>query len=179
MKVINYGEKMKDKKLPENYGVFCDEHYSLGMKDGKPYFTADGKYYELSCQPYEPCLHIKDEGGTIAYIHNAFDPYYVIEAFYLGNTVEAITGKIYGPKEFCEMLAYAAGYLSDTDISYVEGAVAVEKLKALGANCPQNAVFCAELGVRAISDRFSHSKKREERVMYTEDGKVYVRIKNR
>ena len=33
------------------------------------------------------------------------------------------------------------------------------------------------VGGRKISGAFSHSKKRKERVMVTEEGKVYVRIK--
>ena len=156
--------------------AYRDDHYVLGQKSGKPILSVDGKIYLLSCHPYEPCTYIKDNGVLVAVIHNAFDPIVVLKAFAKGNTVDSISGKVYEPKEFCEMLAFVANNLYDTDISYVEGAMAVEKLKTMGATSPETAVDVKDLGVRAISDRFSHSKKLTERVMYTEDGKVYVRI---
>ena len=156
--------------------VYQDERYTLGQKDTSPYLTADGKTYMLSCHPYEPCTYIRDGERLVAVIHNAFDPLDVMEAFAKGKTVTSISGKVYDAKAFCVMIEYAARYLYDTDISYVEGALAVKKLKELGATSPETAVPVTSLGVRSISDRFSHSKKRKERVMYTEEGKVYVRI---
>ena len=157
--------------------VYSDDKYVLGQKDAEPYLTADGKVYSLSCHPYEPCTYIKNGGVLVSVIHNAFDPSVVLNAFAKGKTVDSISGKIYEAKEFCEMLTFAANNLYDTDISYVEGAMAVAKMKAMGAVTPESAVDVRELGVRKISDRFSHSKKLDERVMYTEEGKVYVRIK--
>ena len=157
--------------------AYRDDHYVLGQKGGKPFLAADGKVYSLSCHPYEPCTYIRDGGTLVAIIHNAFDPVAVLEAFAKGKAVISISGKAYKGKEFCEMLAFAANNLYDTDIGYVEGAMAVEKLKAMGATGPETAVDVKELGVRKISDRFSHSKKLTERVMYTEEGKVFVRIK--
>ena len=165
------------KEITDDIEVYRDDRYVLGLQDGIPYLVADEKHYELSCHPYEPCTYIKEGGVPVAVIHNAFDPDAVLKAFSCGKTVEAITGKQYTPKEFCVMLAFAAERLFDTDIGYVEGAIAVEKLKVLGAISPETAVYCADIGVRTISDRFSHSKKLTERVMYTEDGKVYLRIK--
>ena len=159
--------------------VYSDDRYVLGQKDGEPYFVADGKMYSLSCHPYEPCTCIKNGGVLVAVIHNAFDPSAVLKAFAKGKTVDSISSKVYEAKEFCEMLAFAANNLYDTDISYVEGAMAVERLKAMGAVTPETAVDVRELGVRKISDRFSHSKKLDGRVMYTEEGMVYVRIKKR
>ena len=55
--------------------------------------------------------------------------------------------------------------------------MAIEKMKELGATSPERAVGMDELGVKTISDIFSHSKKLAERVMRTENGKVYVQIK--
>lgn len=156
--------------------VYQDERYTLGQKDTSPYFTVDGETYMLSCHPYEPCTYIRDGERLVAVIHNAFDPLDVMEAFAKGKTVTSISGKVYDAKAFCVMIEYAARYLYDTDISYVEGALAVKKLKELGAISPETAVPVTSLGVRSISDRFSHSKKLKERVMYTEEGKVYVRI---
>jgi hypothetical protein len=99
-----------------------------------------------------------------------------MRTFAKGKTVTSISGKVYDVKAFCVTTEYAASYLYDTDISYVEGALAVKKLKESGATSPETAIDVTSLGVRSISDRFSHSKKRKERVMYTEEGKVYVRI---
>ena len=156
--------------------VYQDERYTLGQKDTSPYFTADGKTYLLSCHPYEPCMYIRDRERLVAVIHNAFNPLDLMEAFAKGKTVTSISGKVYDVKAFCVTIEYAASYLYDTDISYVEGALAVKKLKESGATSPETAIDVTSLGVRSISDRFSHSKKRKERVMYTEEGKVYVRI---
>ena len=111
-----------------------DERYALSRKDGKAYLTADGKTYCLSCHPYEPCMYISDARGIVSVVHNAFDPIAVLESFAHGQTVEAVTGTRYDPLAFCEMLAFAVERFSDTDIGYVEGAMAVERLKAMGAN---------------------------------------------
>ena len=154
--------------------VYRDNCHVLGRKDGKPFFTAGGKTYYLSCHPYEPCTYIRDGGTLVSVIHKAFDPDSVMKAFAKGNTVDSITGKVYDAKEFCEMLAFAVNKHYDTDIGYVEGAMAVEKLKALGATSPETAVDVKYLGVRTISDRFSHSRKLTARVMYTGDGKAYL-----
>ena len=158
--------------------VYRDDRYVLGQTAGGPYLEADGKVYSLSCHPGEPCTYIKSNGAPVAVIHNAFDPSVALQAFAKGKTVNSVSGRVYEAKEFCEMLAFAASRFYDTDISYVEGALAVEKLKTMGATDPETAVDIRELGVRKISDRFSRSRKLTERIMYTEDGKVYVRIKN-
>ena len=110
-------------------------------------------------------------------IHNAFDPDHVIDAFAKGENVGSITGKSYNAKEFCRMIEYAVDDLYDTDIAYVEGAIAVEKLKFLGATSPERAVDLKTLDVNSINERFSHSKKLDACVMYTENGKVYLKIK--
>ena len=153
-----------------------DARLAFGRKDGTAYLTADGKTYVLSCHPYEPCTYISDGNGILTVIRNAFDPFAVLEAFARGQTVEAITGRRYDLQAFCEMLVFAAERFRDTDIGYVEGAMAVERLKAMGATTEETAVELSRVGVRTISDRFTHSKKRAERVQYTQDGKVYVRI---
>ena len=157
--------------------VYRDDSYVLGEKDGKPFFAVNGKIYSLSCHPYEPCTYIKNDGVSVAVIHNAFDPFDVLKAFAKGTAVDSISGKVYEAKEFCEMLAFVINKLYDTDISYVEGAMAVEKLKEMNATDPETAVDVKDLGVRVISDRFSPSRKLTERVMYRPDGKVYLRIK--
>ncbi len=160
-----------------NAVVYRDERYVLGLGSGQPYLIAEGKRYSLSCHPYEPCTYVEDESGVILTIHNAFDPQHVLEAFSQERTVASITGKKYGPREFCVMLAFAAERFSDTDISYVEGSMAIDALEKKGAVSPETAVDVETLGVRRISDSFSHSKKLTRRVMYTEDGRVWLRIR--
>ena len=91
--------------------VYDDGHYVLGQKNGVPYLKTNGRIYTLSCHPYEPCLYIKDENGVMTAVHNAFDPSYVIEAFYNGVTVTSITGCEYSAIDFCRMVEYAANSL--------------------------------------------------------------------
>ena len=157
--------------------VYQDKRYTLGQKDNHPFLAVDGRIYQLSSHPYEPCTFIKDGDKLISAIHNAFNLPDALKTFAKGNTVTLISGKAYDAKAFCTLVEFAAERLYDTDISYVEGALAVEKLKEMKALSPETAVDVRTLGVRTISDRFSHSKKLAERVLYTEDGKAYVRIK--
>ncbi len=163
-------------ECPEG-AVFKDADYELGAEGGEVYLTARGRRYGLSCQPQEPCTYISCDGKPYAVIHNGFDPAIAVRAFASGRTVSSASGKEYGAEEFCGTIAFAAENCPDADVSYVEGALAVRRLIAMGATCPEKAVDAAALGLRRISDRFSRSKKLKERVMYTGDGKVYVRIK--
>ena len=112
--------------------VYKDERYTLGLKDKDPYLTVDGKTYQLSCHPYEPCTYIREGERLVSVIHNAFDPTYVIEAFSKGETVASISGKLYDAKSFCTLIAFTADSLCDTDISYAESALAVKELKESG-----------------------------------------------
>ena len=108
----------------KNVIVYQDERYTLGQQEKTPYLTVEGKTYQLFSHPYEPCTYIKDGDRLVTVIHNAFDPLSVLEAFEEGNYVNAITGKAYDPKAFCVMLEFAANHFYDTDISYIEGALA-------------------------------------------------------
>ena len=75
--------------------VYRDARYTLGQASGTPYLLADGRRFHLRCHPYEPCLYIADEYGCITTVHNAFDPFDVLEAFHTGHTITAITGREY------------------------------------------------------------------------------------
>ena len=59
------------------------------------------------------------ENGVLTAVHNAFDPSYVIEAFYNGQTVTSITGYEYSAIDFCRMVEYAA-YSVDINIDGAE-----------------------------------------------------------
>ena len=160
-----------------NMIVYLDERYALFQEREKVFVSIDGKCYRLFCYPYEPITYIDMGSGSFVSIHNAFDPYNVIKSFAKGYSVRSISGKEYDAEEFCKMLEFMIDHYTDTDISYLEGAMAVKKLKELSATSPETAVKLQELGVRTISDNFSHSRSLDERVMYTDDGKVYLRIK--
>ena len=89
--------------------VYRDGRYTLGQRNERPYLIANGERLTLSCHPYEPCLYITDENGCKTSVHNAFDPFDVLDAFSRGETVTSITGREYDALDFCRMVEYAAG----------------------------------------------------------------------
>ncbi len=133
--------------------------------------------YQVCSHPYEPCTYLIRNGNIETTIHDAFEESSIRRVAEKKGTIRAITGTEYDADKICRLLAFAAKNCPNHDISYVEGKLAIEKMKGLGATSPETAVDMSELGVRTISDAFSHSKKLTERVMRTESGKVYLRIK--
>ena len=89
--------------------VYRDGRYTLGQQNDRPYLIANGERLTLTCHPYEPCLYITDEGGCKTAVHNAFDPFDVLDAFSRGKTITSITGREYDARDFCRMVEYAAG----------------------------------------------------------------------
>lgn len=156
--------------------LYEEEGLALTEKDGELFLRIGEESCLLACHPYEPCTRLYRGESLCAAIHNAFTAE-EIRTLAKGGTARAVTGSEYDVGRLCRLLAFAVKNCPDCDISYAEGAVALEGLKALGALSPETAVSPSAVGVRRISDAFSHSKKRKERVMITEEGKVYVRIK--
>ena len=99
--------------------VYRDWRYTLGQQNGFPYLIANGERLTLTCHPYEPCLYITDENGCKTAVHNAFDPFDVLDAFGRGETITSITGREYDALDFCRVVEYAAG-ISDISISDAE-----------------------------------------------------------
>ena len=99
--------------------VYRDWRYTLGQQNGFPYLIANGERLTLTCHPYEPCLYITEENGCKTAVHNAFDPFDVLNAFSRGETIGSITGREYDALDFCRMVEYAAG-MSDISISDAE-----------------------------------------------------------
>ena len=99
--------------------VYRDGRYTLGQKNERPYLFADGEEYALTCHPYEPCLYITDKNGNMTAVHNAFDPFDVLECFHRGDILTSITGFEYDAADFCRMAEYAAGMM-DISISEAE-----------------------------------------------------------
>ena len=156
--------------------LYGEEGLTLTEKDGALFLRIGEESFRLSCYPYEPCTRLYRGESLLASIHNAFSEE-EIRALAGGGTARAVTGSEYDVGRLCRLLAFAAENCPDCDLGYAEGAVALEGLKALGALSPETAVSPSAVGVRKISDAFSHSKRRKERVLYTPEGKVYVRIK--
>ena len=157
--------------------LYREEGLALTEEDGKLFLRAGTEVYRLESHPYEPCAYLYRGEDLFAVIHNAFTTETIGSLATNGGTISAVTGSRYDIGRVCRLLAYAAENGLNCDIGYAEGAVALEGLKALGALSPETAVYPSAVGVRKISDAFSHSKRRKERVMYTEDGRAYVRIK--
>ena len=149
----------------------------LLVVDGKLCLRDGTELYQVCSHPYEPCTYLLRSGNIDTTIHNAFEETSIRRIAENKGTLRAVTGAIYDADRICRLLAFAAKNCPNHDISYVEGKMAIEKLKELGATSPETAVNMSEFGVRTISDAFSHSKKLTERVMRTQSGKVYVQIK--
>ncbi len=156
--------------------LYREEGLALTEEEGTLSLRVGEESYRLSSHPYEPCTCLYRGDSPSAVVHNAFTVG-EIRALAEGGTIMAVTGSEYDVGRLCRLLAFAAEHCPDCDIGYAEGAVALEGLKALGALSPETAVSPSDVGVRKISDAFSHSKRRKERVLYTPEGKVYVRIK--
>ena len=159
--------------------ILYDEDDTVLVKNGNDlYFIAGDDMYMIGSNGYEPCTYLIRDGKVCIFIHNAFTEREILMAAEQGSTLTSITGNKYDIGRVCRLLAYAAANLSDASIDYVEGKLAIEKMKELGAFSPETAVSCSSLGIRMISSCFSHSKRLNERVMTTDDGKVYLKIKN-
>lgn len=150
---------------------------SIALAAEELVFVCKDEAYTLGCIPNEPCTLLIKGDNVFAIVHNAFAAEEIRAAAEIGESVSAVTGSLYDAKRICETLAFAAENRFDGDLGYIEGKLAVERLKSLGAFDEASAVSPAELGVRTIGSEFSHSKKLDERVMYTAEGKAYVRIK--
>ena len=157
--------------------LYRGEDLALTEEDGKLFLRAGTEVYRLESHPYEPCAYLCRGEDLLAVIRNAFTTETIGSLAKNGGTISAVTGSRYDIGRVCRLLAYAAENGLNCDIGYAEGAIALEELKKLGALSPETAVSSSAVGVRKISEAFSHAKKRKERVMVTEEGKVYVRIK--
>ena len=157
--------------------LYREGELALTEENGELILHAGEGVYRLASHPYEPCTYLYQGETLRAAVHNAFTLEELRALAEQGGAVRAVTGSEYDVGRACRLLAYAAENCPDRDLSYAEGAIALEDLKALGALSPETAVKPEAVGVRRIGDAFSHSKKRKERIMETEDGRVYVRVK--
>ena len=100
----------------ENITVFYDSTYKL-LKSGDSYYLYKGnKSFKLTSHPYEPCTYI--EGRCI---HNAFEITYVFESFLNKEIITSISGREYGPREFCDLVyVMIENNLDNENIDYIE-----------------------------------------------------------
>ena len=116
---------MKDLLEKQNnrntFVVYKNERYTLGLENDTPYIIIDGKCYIFGCHPYEPCLYITDENVFTTAVHNAFEPFYVLDSFKRGQTITSVTGFEYDAKDFCQMVDYAK-FMGDIGIDDAERA---------------------------------------------------------
>lgn len=105
--------------------ILPDPKHGIIKRKGKDViFLYRGVEYELTDQPYEPCLYIKKDGAIFRTLHNAFTAYDLPEYFAQGNSLTAIDGKKYGKKDFCKVLAAAIdGDRSEMDFTFAAGLV--------------------------------------------------------
>lgn len=157
--------------------LYSVKNIALMDVDGELCLRDGGNLYRIHSHPYAPCTYLVRERNIAATIHNAFESSTIRRVVEERQPICAVTGAEYDADRICRFLAFAARLCPNHDIGYVEGKMAIEKMKEIGATSPESAVGMDELGVRTISDVFSHSKKLAERVMRTGNGKVYVQIK--
>ena len=157
--------------------LYREGDLALTEAEGELFLRTGTEVYRLESHPYETCTFLYRGDHLLAAVRNAFTLEEIRALAEQGGAVRTVTGNEYDVGRVCRLLAFAAERCPDCDVGYAEGALALEELKALGALSPETAVSPSAVGVRKISDAFSHSKKRKERVMVTKEGKVYVRIK--
>ena len=175
-----------DKRLIENEPnkpvksvktLYAKGELELLKADDALLFRCGSQTYRLASHPYEPCTYLLRGEETAAAIHNAFTVEEIRSLAEKSAAIRSVTGNEYDTGRICRLLALAASACPDADIGYLEGRIAINEMKAIGALSPETAVPLRVLGLKSISDRFSRSKGLTERVMYTEDGRVYLRIK--
>ena len=125
--------------------VYEDARFTLGQKDGEAYLTADGRTYILTCHPYEPCLLITDENGSLTALHNSFEPLGALDVFRGGGTLTSITGLEYDARDFCELVAYAVGMV-DVQIDDAERVFCGRPKKKSAQNAADTAADTADTG---------------------------------
>ena len=155
--------------------IYYNDGRIVLVEDNDLYLIVQGLVYQIGSHGYEPCTYLIREGMINTTIHNAFTSETILSLARDNKTCKAITGTVYDLGRMCRMLAFASSF-ADCSIDYVEGKMAIERLKELGATSSETAVELAMTGIDYIPSAMSHSKRLNERMMKTPDGKVYVRI---
>lgn len=100
-------------KLPDPANGF------LKYKDNRVWYQYKETEYELTDQPYEPCLYIKKDEKILHALHNAFSTEDLPQRFAQGEILHGIDGKDYDYETFCKVLAKTIeSQRSDMDFPY-------------------------------------------------------------
>ncbi len=148
----------------------------LAEADGKLVLCAGIVAYTITSSPQEPCTYLHRDGQQIAVIHNAFNVSEIYGLAETGKKLHTISGNDYDIGSLCQMLAIAGKTVTDCSIDYLEGLVAMEKMKKMGATSPETAVHVSKLGIRQFSACFTHSKKWRKVLCQTPNGKYYLKL---
>lgn len=98
-----------------------DYHYGmLFEKDGELFLDYLGKVFQITSQPYEPCLYLSVDKKVCSCIHNAFNASEISALAKEGGFITSATGIKYDINRMCYFLAYASQSIADADISYAE-----------------------------------------------------------
>ena len=165
------GRRVRDVRL-----LYREGELALAEAEGELCFLDGALAYQVTSHPCEPCTHLRRQGETKAVIRSAFERDRMLDVARNGGALRAVTGSEYDAGRLCRLLSCAVRSCPDCDMGYAEGRLAVEQMKAMGALSPETAAAPEALGVRGVDSAFSHSRRLTERVMRTEDGRLYVRI---
>ena len=160
----------------KDFTVYFDSDYIILAEADKKLYLYNGLIYRISSYGGEPCTYLLYEGKVSTAIHDFFEEKIIRNLAKQGGTIKSATGTDYDLDKLCHFLDLASDFPS-CFIGYIEGQMALEKLKELGATSYEKAVPLEMSGINYLPASVSRSKRLKERLMQTKDGKVYVRIK--
>jgi hypothetical protein len=101
--------------------LFKSDNYALLLYKDDLVFQIDGEEYNLSSQPYEPCLYISKDDKIIRIIHNSFTTDEIISSIEDGLKISAITGTLFDTHMICELLSFTINNsFYEVDLGYLE-----------------------------------------------------------
>ena len=142
--------------------------------DGRLHLMDGSMDWTIGSHPRDPTTYLSEGDDVRVTIRNAFDETEIRRVAAHGGTTTSISGNEYDAGRLMRLLALAVRLGPDTDISRLEDAMAVEALRAAGATGPDAAVRPEDIGFRSIQESRGRPGKPSERVMRTDDGRVYL-----
>ena len=176
---INEKKELFQKELNsdfKNFTVYFDSDNIILAEADKKLYLYNTLMYRISSYGSEPCTYLIYKGIVSTAIHNFFDERIIHNLAKQGGTIKSTLGTEYNLDRLCHFLSYASDF-PDCFVGYIEGQMTIEKLKELGATSLEKAVPIEMSGINYLPYSASHSRKLKERLMVTDDGKIWVRIK--
>ncbi len=107
--------------LPLQEVLFKSNEITIYYHEGHLAFKYNGSIYELTSNPYEPCLYIQHDDKIIRIIHNSFNVDEIIDSARNGNAISSITGRNYDISAICDVLSRTLeSDIYETDLSFIE-----------------------------------------------------------